>query len=134
MTRAEAKNILLKEFINNYSETPYSLMNNDNFEKPDNSPWVRFFVKNNDVEQVSYGPKPHRRFGRMGSVKYQVFLPINTGTFVGDNICEQINDIFEGERFGDIICKEGTWSETGINKDGWFQFNGRVYYEFDQLK
>lgn len=135
MTRSEAKDLLLKEFITQYGDTtPYALQNNEDFVKPTDSPWVRFIIRNNDAGIVSFGPKGQRRFGRMGSISYQVFIPINTGTYEGDILCEQINDIFEGERFGDIACKDGIWREIGVTNDEWFQFNGQIYYEFDQTK
>lgn len=134
MKRSDAKDLLLKEFIAEYGDTtPYDLQNNSNFIKPDTA-WVRFHVQNNDAGITSYGPKGQRRFTRMGIISYQVFIPVNTGTYEGDILCEQINDIFEGERFGDIVCKDGIWREIGVTNDEFFQFNGHISYEFDQTK
>ncbi len=135
MTRSEAKNVLLKEFITEYAEaTPVAYTNNENFTKPSNSSWVRFSIQNNDSFQATLGIAPVRRFERLGLITAQVFIPVNTGTYEGDILCESIINIFEGKRFGIIVCGTGVYSETGVTETDWFQFNIIIPYDFDQKK
>ena len=134
-TRITAKDTLLKEFISSYSLSyPVSYANNESFVKPTTTPWVRFEIQNNFSDQSTIGATGNRRFERFGLISYQVFVPVNTGTYDGGTICEHINNIFEGKRFGDIIVETGTWSEIGVTDDDLFQFNGTLPFHFDQIK
>ena len=135
MTRTEAKNYIVKKFVDEYNdETPYVLDNNENFVKPENDVWVEFSVRYADAEQATIGEEGGRRFSRKGVIAYNVYIPPNTGTYDGDVLCEQINNIFEGKRFEQIICKTGTWKELGMNDQDEFQFYGYIYFELDEKK
>jgi hypothetical protein len=135
MTRQEAKKTLLKYFIDNFDlgyQVAYS--NNEYFTKPSDEPWVRFMILNQNSDQRSYGAKGNRRFDRRGIIAYQVFIPANTGTYDGDTICEYINNLFEGERFSEIVCDQGIYEEIGITEEDTFQYNGSIFYKFDEKK
>lgn len=135
MNRIEAKNFLLKEFISNYGETtPVAYTNNENFEKPSNEPWVRFSVDNVDSDQATMGDEGNRRFERYGRITSQVFVPPNTGTYDGEVICNTIINIFEGKRFGKIVCKTGIYKELNIAEDESFKFFIYIPYELDETK
>jgi hypothetical protein len=135
MTRSEAKNILMKEFITEYaSHTPVAYPNNEEFVKPTNAPWVRFLVEEITTKQNTIGKPGNRRYGRLGLIAYQVFIPNNTGTYEGDILCEKINNIFEGKRFGSINCWDGKYIPFGINAQDLYQFNGSISYTFDETK
>jgi len=141
MIRSEAKNILLKEFNTNFSSTtPVSYTNYSEFfyttgvktTKPTNDTWVRFLIENNFSSQVSIGKEGLRNFNRLGLISYQVFTPSNKGTYSGEIVCEEINDIFEGKRISGVICETGTYQEIGIQGDDLYQMNGNIpwwYYE-----
>jgi len=134
MTRPEAKNYLVKRFVDNYTSTVYVLDNNENFVKPEGSAWVEFSVRYANSIQASYGDEGHRRFSRYGMIAYSVYIPGNSGTYDGETICETINNLFEGKRFNQIICKDGFWKEIGNNEQDLFQFYGIVYFELDETK
>ena len=135
MTRAEAKDVLLREFISVYgTTTPVAYENNEAFIKPTDAPWVRFLIQENTSDQKSIGAIGGRKYRRPGLISYQVFIPNNTGTYEGNLLCEKINDIFEGNRFGEITCWTGSWIEVGINSQDLYQFNGSIQFEHDQLK
>jgi hypothetical protein len=135
MKRSEAKNLLMKEFIAEYAtHTPVAYPNNEEFVKPTNAPWVRFIVEDNTSSQRTIGKSGNRRYNRLGLITYQVFIPNNTGTYEGDILCEKINDIFEGKRFGSINCWEGRYIHYGINAQDLYQFNGSITYSFDETK
>ena len=144
--RIVTKTRLLQEFIDNFnSSTPVAFTNRDNFflmtsptltqtSKPTDDPYVRFYIMNNVSTQQSFGSVGNRRFERMGLVSYQVFIPANSSTGEGDTLCEEINNIFEGKSFDDIYCYEGSWSESGIQENGFFMFNGTIMWDSDQKK
>lgn len=143
MTRQEAKNILLVEFNNNFDSTiPVAYTNSNSFRftngsstsKPTNSPWVRFKIQNNDSNQHTIGPKDGRRFGRYGLIEFQVYLPPNTGTYDGDTICEEIINIYEGERISGIVCHTGKYREVKNDEIDLFFFTGTIRFEFDETK
>lgn len=142
-TRREVKIALVSEFLDNFDTTiPISLDNNDEFvlasgtitEKPSDSTWVRFMVQNTSTDQISYGSEGNRKFGRFGVVSCQVFIPSGTGTDVGDALCEDIVEIFEGKRFTDIYCYQGVYTEMGIQEDGFYGFKITIFWDLDEQK
>ena len=134
-TRTEAKNILIKEFIDSFTYSyPVSFENDPDFIKPDSELWVRFTVKNNPTAQTGFGKVGNRTFKRLGIISYQVFIPSGIGTYDGEVVCDHINSIFEGNRFTNVYCESGYWSESGVNEQDWFQFNGRIFFNFDEVK
>ncbi|MCP4341365.1 MAG: hypothetical protein GY799_21420 [Desulfobulbaceae bacterium] len=134
-TRLEAKNTLIKEFKSNYTFAyPVAYENDSKFSKVSGSPWLRFHIKNNKSVQTGFGPKPLRRFMRLGIITFQVFIPAGQGTYSGEEVCDHIVAIFEGEKFGDIYCDSGYWVEDGIQNTDEFQFTGRIFYHFDETK
>jgi len=135
-TRTEAKDILLKEFLSSYQlGYPVAYENNEDFTKPTDSPWIRFIIKYNPhSSQVAFGEEGRRKFERLGIIAYQVYIPLNVGSYNGNVACDHINDIFEGNRFTDIYCEGGNWSEQGVTNDEWFQFNGTIFFNFDEIK
>lgn len=134
MDRVQVKNTLINEFISEWGSTTEYTLDNMTFNPPQEEAWVRFRVLNNDSSQHTIGPEDHRRFTRYGRIAYQVFIPLNSGTYNGDNYCETINNIFEGRRFGDIVFYEGTWGQSNVENKDYYQFNGSIPYEFDQTK
>ena len=135
MKRTEAKNVLIKEFTDSFGY-PYEVAheNNPGFVKPTDEPWVRFTVKNSISIQRSFGKEGQRKFERHGIISYQVFIPTGVGTYDGEVVCDHINDIFEGNRFETIYCEGGQWTEIGRDGTDWFQFNGRIFFNFDEIK
>lgn len=135
MTRTEVKNTLIKEFQDSFMYSHNVLYeNNPDFVKSANEPWVRFTVKNGISMQRAFGSVGSRKFERHGIVSYQVFIPTGIGTYDGEVICDHINTIFEGKRFSDVYCESGYWTESGIDDTDWFQFNGRIFFNFDEIK
>jgi hypothetical protein len=141
-TRTEIKNTLLLEFLSEFDTSiPISFANKNDFyltsgvkvSKPSNSAYVKFYIMNNTTDQVSYGSENNRRFERSGIITYQVFIPSNTGTKVGDELCDSINSIFEGKRFDDIYCYRGEWEESGIQDNGFFMLSGTIYWVSDDI-
>jgi len=134
-TRVTVIDILLKEFKSSYNLSyPVSYTNNEDFIKPTNTPWIKFDIVNNNSEQAGFSTEGNRRFRRFGIISYQVYVPPNTGTYNGGEICNTINNIFEGKRFDDVYCETGSWSEIGIVDNDFFMFQGIIYFNFDEIK
>ena len=145
MNRAEAKGIIIDQFISEFNETtPVNLSNQGNFilctspitntVKPSDSAWVRFMVENNITPKATLGTKGHRRFRRTGFISSQIFIPEGVGTKIGNDLCEELISIFEGERLGDIAFDYGEYDEIGNIENNLYQFNVIIYYFFDEQK
>lgn len=143
MIRSDAKIFLLKEFNTNFDNTiPIAYTNRNDFyfttgvktTKPTNGPWVRLLIENYNSLQATMGPTSGRRFERMGMISAQVFIQQNTGTYSGELLCEEIINIFEGKRFGQIVCKSGEYVEIGNTDEGLYQFNIVIPFESEEIK
>ena len=138
-----AKDTLLKQFLSNFDNTiPVNFMNKDDFyfttgtatTKPSDSSWVRFYIKNNNSFQNTFASTGNRNFRRQGLIIAQIFVPANSGTKTGEEIGDEINNIFEGKRFTDIYCYAGTFRESDIQEDGFFMFVLSIPFDFDTRK
>lgn len=145
MTRKEAKKAILTKFITEFNEsTPVALTNQNDFKlctspltnttKPTDAPWIRFMIMNNSTPRQTIGPPGGRRFRRLGLVTSQVFVPEGVGTSSGDTLCEEIVNIFEGVRSGEISFERGYYEEIGNTDSGLFQYNVIIPYWFDETK
>lgn len=146
MNRKEAAIAITNEFISEFNETtPVSFNNQNNFwlctspltatVKPSDSNWLKFEVVDNDTPKVTLGTKGHRRYRRSGFIACQVFINEGSGTSDGRDLCEEIINIFEGERIAEyIVFNEGNYIPIGNLDSGWFQFNVVIYFTFDESK
>ena len=112
--------------------TPIAL-ENIKFDIPDDQPWVRFIVKQNDGNGSTLGAKDGRRFKRMGMILFQIFTPLYSATYDGNALCKELIDIFEGENIQDIVFYNGVSSPTGPSGD-FYQFNGSVEFSYNENK
>ena len=132
-TRNDVKATLLKYFTEEWGTRTTVAYDNVEFTPPDNSSWVRVSVVNNNSLQYSLGEEGSRKFERYGLILFQVFTPLNVGTYEGDVLCEDIINIFESKRFGTIHTYSGTYGEVGSD-DKWFQFNGSLQWDVQITK
>lgn len=94
----EARQLIYDKFILDWNdETPFDLDNED-FNEPEDTPWVRTVVRNRLSNQDSLGPVGVRKFLRVGAVFTQIFVPIDTGVEEADRLAELIRVMFEGVR------------------------------------
>jgi len=133
MTRADLKDKILNYFIPAWGSTCYVAYDNINFTPPNNTKWMRFSIRNNDSNPISIGLEGNRRYDRYGFIFFQVFIPGDVGTYDGDQLCETIINLFEGKRLEQIYFSKATYSEVG-KEDVWFQYNGRIEWEFIEVK
>jgi restriction endonuclease S subunit len=74
------------------------------------------------------------KFSKKDNVFVDLEIPEKKKTYEGDILCEKINNIFEGKRFGSINCWDGKYIPFGINAQDLYQFNGSISYTFDETK
>jgi hypothetical protein len=144
MTRQEAKQNLMNEFISNFNETTPVVFDNQNIfwyctnpltatVKPSDNSWVSFNIAFNKSYQRTIGKKPYRRWCRPGIIHANVNIREGIGTTDGDTLCEEIIDIFEGERIDEIVCYDGFYEPIG-NVDGFYLYNIIIYFKFNETK
>lgn len=129
-----ARKLIYNRFINQWNdETPFGF-DNEEFDPPDNSPWVRLTVRNQVSNQSSLGKKSNRKFIREGSIIVQVFAPIEEGTSELDRLSELIRDMFEGERLSsDVWVNQTDIREVG--PDGkFYQYNVESFINYEVVK
>ena len=146
MNRKEASIAITNEFISEFSDTvPVTFDNQSSFwlctspmtasSKPSDSSWVTFTVEHNLTSKATLGTKGHRRFRRVGFISAQVFVPENTGTSTGEDICNEIINIFEGERIAtDLVFEYGEYVPVRNIDSGWYQYNILIDFFFDESK
>lgn len=131
-TSNQAKQAINDRFILLWNDkTPYSLPNEPFTQPEPDTAWVRFTVINIEGGQETLGKKGNRKFQRFGLIITNVFTPLETGTFEGDELATEIRDMFEGERFNGVTVHDGRVREKGV-EDQWYHTIMEadfVYYE-----
>ena len=134
---------MLVEFNDNFDPTiPIAHTNFADFKltdgtvvpKPTNSSWVRLFIQNDISTEQTIGPENGRRYERDGEIGFQVFIPPNKGTFIGEQLCEEIINIYEGKRINSVVCIRGWYKEIKNEESDLFQFSGSISFTFDEVK
>jgi len=136
-TFLEASNITLSHFLTEWSSPgmPATLVALEDlkFDKPNALPWVRMIIKQNEGRGQTIGGKGCRSFKRLGMILFQVFTPLYSGTYDGNDLCEKIIKIFEGENINNISYYNAFFSPTGPDGN-WYQFNGNIEFSFSDKK
>lgn len=129
-----ARQLIYNWFIDRWeNETPFSF-DNEEFDPPGDSPWVRLSVRNRVSNQSSLGRKENRKFIRDGAIIVQVFAPIEKGTDELDRLSELVREIFEGERLSsDVWVNQTDIREVG--PDGkYYQYNVESFINYEVIK
>lgn len=136
-TFLEASDITVGHFLTEWNaagmpNTPV-VLENVKQTNPDDISWVRFVLKQNEGWGQTLGRRGCRSFKRLGMILFQVFIPLYSATYEGNDLCEKIVKIFEGERVSGVSYYNGYYSSTGPSGD-WFQFNGNIEMSFEEHK
>lgn len=132
----DAAKTLRLHFDATWSETPVHYPNQlegedlGEFEKPENSAWVRFTVNQGDSEQNTLEEDPE--FRHFGTVIGQVFVPIGAGDGRALQLIDMISSIFRGETIGECLFRSPSVTTPG--RDGkWYQKNVTIPYLRDEV-
>jgi len=71
------------------------------------------------------------RYRRPGIIWVQCFVEAKTGTQRARVIADAVADIFEGQQFGEITCREAEQEELGDDGEGFWQVNCKIYFDHD---
>lgn len=108
---------------------------NDDFQPPAGSDWMRLAVRHLASTQESLGGVGTRKFERIGSVVVQCFTPLDKGAAAGDNLATAARNVFEGKTFNpeaihffDCVVRE--IGPTGT----WYQVNVEAFFIYHETK
>lgn len=132
-TFTEVSDITISHFLTEWNNLTYVAIENTKEQSVDDVSWVRFIVKQNEPIGQTLGEKNHRRFKRLGMILFQVFTPLYSATYEGNELCEKIINIFEGENINGVSYYNAFSSPTGPSGD-WYQYNGSVEFSFNENK
>jgi hypothetical protein len=131
-TLVDAAEAIYQQFVPSWGATTELVLDNEKFDPPDETEWVRLSIRHTASTQETLGPPGERKFLRTGSAFVQVFTPVGTGTKLTRQLAEQARNTFEGLqltgtdiRFLDVIVREigpdGTWYQTTV--EAVFEYN-----------
>jgi hypothetical protein len=114
------------------AETPYTF-DNEEFDQPTDTSWLRLVVRNSVTKQSTLGSIGSRKFLRNGVVFVQLFTPLHTGVAETDRLVLLLQAIFEGFRFTDVWFEYTDVRELGI-EGKWFQTSLETTFNYEQTK
>lgn len=108
---------------------------NEAYDPPVGSSWVRLVVRHDDRQQESLGGTGRRKFESGGSVIAQCFAPLDSGAASADTVAQTVRGIFEGKtltpegiRFTSAVVRE-----IGPTED-WYQINVEAFFTYTETK
>lgn len=103
---------------------------NENFTPLAGVPWHRIVVRHQSPEQVSLGPVGFRRFDNTAIISVTHFVPVNTGTKLADQFCDEVKTIFNSTSFATITPISAPKSAEGTSDGLWWRVeqNFSVFY------
>lgn len=130
----EAREILQEAWVAAWGTTTPYVFDNEAFKEPSTPiPWARFSVRNIGRVQHTLGgsEQKQRIFESDAFVYIQIMAPVNQGMAGGASLAQAARDVFEGKRFGEVVCFEGLVKEA--RPDGkWYVTLAQIkvqYYE-----
>lgn len=134
----EARRDMYDEFSTEWGATSPVTYDNEAYDPPAGTAWVRFSVRHENSTLEAIGGLDDggfNKYQRVGRAFVQVFTPLNQGTEEADTLAQTARAIFEGTtltsnaiRFNDVIVRE-------IGPDGpWYQINVEALFQYDERK
>lgn len=136
-TLAQARERIYESFVTDWGATSPFTLDNEAYDTPVGSEWVRVAVRHNASNQETLGGIGNRKYERIGSVFVQCFTPLDKGLAAADNLAAAARAIFEGKtlapageaiHFFDVVVRE-------IGPDGaWYQVNVEAFFTYHETK
>ena len=136
-TLAEAKTAMLEEYVNNTTLADAQVtLENEQFEPPVDTAWVRASVRHFDGGQDSLGGVGQRKFSRVGSLFVQIFIPQDTGgTSPADTIAHEARTLLEGKALTGTTVKLLTSNIRELGQiDGFFVVVVETGFEYIETR
>ena len=136
-TSNEALEAIDARFVSLYTGVPearWVLQNEDeDFTANTTDPWLRISVLNETRAQETLGKKGNRKYRSGDRLVVQVYTATNVGVQTGDNLAQEVLDLFEGESFSGLDFNNGLKRRAGA--DGkWYQHVAEVEFDYEQIK
>jgi hypothetical protein len=129
----ESRKIIYDKFITLWGATSLYTFDNEQFDEPESSPWIRLTIRNSVGSQETLGVIGNRKYNRQAEIKVQVFTLANTGTQKSDEITTAVQNIFEGNTFDRVYIDNSSINEIGV--DGkWFMALVDISFFYDETK
>ena len=132
-TLNEAREAVYSRFVAQWGVTTPVAFDDEDFEEPADSPWVRLTVRSVSRGQETLGRPGNRKFRSAAAVFVQVYTRTNTGVKQGDTLATQAKDIFEATSFGGLDFNDGVVRETGP-AGKWYQHVAEVAFDYEEIK
>lgn len=135
-TYLEAKERIYETFDTDFTTTANVTFDNEKYDPPDNTSWVRLAVRHTGRQQESLGPVAGRKFESFGSVFVQCFAPLDTGAKTADTLAQAAQAVFEGKTIGAaerLRFTSVSIVEVGPGED-WHQVNVEAFFTYTETK
>lgn len=133
MTLTEARNEMMKRYLDEFTGQFPIALDNKKLQKPDGVKWVRLTIIFSGGNQDSFGKVGNRKFVKRGLIFIQVFTPINKGTDANDDLCNSSLNLFDGVRINDLWMYNGRIRTIGSDGEFYHQ-NVIVDFEFENIR
>ena len=136
-TLQEAREAIYLKFLTDYTALPSARITADNeqYDPPAGQSWGRLSVRHTGSVQESLGPVGLRKFTRIGSCFFQVFVPQNQGVDEADQLAQAARSVLEGISLIDNTVRftNSVIRETGT-ENGWFGVVVESFFEYTETK
>ena len=135
-TLNEAAEAIYQSFETAWGATSALTFDNEEFDPPDNAPFVRLTVRHNGARQDTIGRATNRKFGRTGSVFVQIFTLANEGRANADNLAQTARAVFEGVTLSGttLFFRNVIVREIGPGDGRWYQVNVEAEFKYFETK
>lgn len=132
-TLSEVRNSIYTYFIDQWGATSEFTFDNEKFNPPNNTKWVRVSVRHRTSTQDTLGSVGTRQYERRGAVIIQVFTPLNGGTAEADSLVQTLQTMFEGVNIGEANVYEVPITEIGPSEE-FYRVDVEALFVYNETK
>lgn len=129
-TYGEAQVAIENRLKQNWTDNDVLLRFENEGRREPGKPYIQTLIKELRTEEVGYAGNKilYRRFGLIWA---QCFWPAKEGTKKARDVAQAVIDIYEGQQFSQIICREGNIDPSGDDGKGFWQVNAKIEFDHD---
>lgn len=132
MTLKEARNIILKRYLDAYRDSMKVATTNKFFEPPVEK-WARIIVLPNGGGQESLGKAGNRKFKYIGLITIQIFTLNGKGTNGNDILAQDSLELMDSFSSGTLNTHSGGIFPVGTDGE-YYQQNVVIEYNFENIR
>lgn len=134
----DARETIYQRFATQWGATSPYTFDNEAYDPPVNSAWVRVVVRHqvSTLEAIGgSGQGGLNLYQRRGSCVIQVFTPANQGVRNADTLAQTARAIFEGITLSSNAIRFNNVDIQEIGEsDNWYQVNVEAEFQYDERK